>query len=170
MFWFHPGVWWLLAQSRLAREQLVDAEVVRLTSARKDYIASLLALAGIRLELDLAPAPLFLRKRHLTQRLHSLLEEVSMSKLRLVLSYAVMAALLAVAAWALFLSFPLASQAEVVAPQNAPPPPHPTTAFTGARWRRRRSARWSTRWSWRRAATASPATASTTAASSAKGE
>src|SRR5262249_55290008 len=37
LFWFHPGFWWVLAQARLAREQLVDAEVVRLTSARHPY-------------------------------------------------------------------------------------------------------------------------------------
>ena len=61
VFWFHPGIWWLLAQSRLAREQIVDAEVVRLTAARKEYVASLLAMAGLRLEMDLSPAPLFLR-------------------------------------------------------------------------------------------------------------
>jgi len=142
-------VWWLLAQSRLSREQLVDAEVVALTSAREDYIASLLAIAGTRIELDLAPAPLFLRRRHLTQRMHLLLTEVSMSKLRLVSSYAAMAAILAVAAWVMFLTFPLEGMAQgVAAPaspstltavlpatvlpgveaataQNAPPPPPP---------------------------------------------
>ena len=100
-FWFHPGVWWLLAQSRLAREQIVDSQVVRLTSARNVYIASLLAIAGTRIELDLVPAPVFLRKRHLTHRLHSLLEEVSMSKLRLVMSYTAIAAILAAAGWSL---------------------------------------------------------------------
>src|SRR4029450_1550633 len=129
VFWFHPGVWWLLAQSRLSREQLVDAEVVRLTSARNDYIASLLAAAGMPLELDVGPSvPLFLRKRHLTQRVHSLLEEVSMSKGRLILSYAAIASIFAVAALALVLSFPLEGQPVVVAPaqsQNAPPPPPP---------------------------------------------
>ena len=150
VFWFHPGVWWLLAQSRLAREQIVDAEVVRLTSARKEYVASLLAMAGIRLEMDLSPAPLFLRKHHLTHRMHSLLEEVSMSKLRLALSYTAMAAILAAAGWAMFLLFPLEGQAEspsvqpgqsagpsnagpltvpgrprAITPQNAPPPPPP---------------------------------------------
>ena len=61
VFWFHPGVWWLLSRSRLAREQLVDAAVVRITSARKDYIESLLALAGTRLESVLSPATPFLR-------------------------------------------------------------------------------------------------------------
>jgi TonB family protein len=149
VFWFHPGIWWLLAQSRLSREQLVDAEVVELTSAREDYIASLLAIAGTRIELDLAPAPLFLRRRHLTQRMHLLLTEVSMSKLRLVSSYAAMVAILAVAAWAMFLTFPLEGMAQGVATpklpsslsavlpapaapsvgaataQNAPPPPPP---------------------------------------------
>jgi len=42
LFWFHPGVWWLLSQARLSREQLVDAQVVRLTDAREHYIAALL--------------------------------------------------------------------------------------------------------------------------------
>jgi len=143
VFWFHPGVWWLLAQTRLSREQLVDAEVVRLTSARDPYIAALLAIAGTRLELDLAPAPLFLRRRHLTQRMHSLLTEVSMSKLRLVTSYAAMAAILAMAGWVMFLSFPLqvhatpsalpASSAAVAAAtvQDPPPPPPPPSGVVG---------------------------------------
>jgi TonB family protein len=128
-FWFHPGVWWLLAQSRLSREQLVDAEVVQLTSAREDYIASLLAIAGTRIELDLAPAPLFLRRRHLTQRMHLLLMEVSMSKLRLVSSYAAIAAILAVAAWAMFLTFPLEGMAQGV---TAPKLPSSLTAVLPA--------------------------------------
>jgi hypothetical protein len=113
LYWFHPGVWWLLSQARLSREQLVDAEVVRLTESREHYIAALLAVAGTKIKLDLAPAPLFLRKRHLTQRMHSLLTEVSMSKFRLVSSYAAIAAILAVVAWAMFLSFPLEGQAQV---------------------------------------------------------
>ena len=120
VFWFHPGVWWLLAQARLSREQLVDAEVVQLTSAREDYIASLLAVAGTRIELDLAPAPLFLRRRHLTQRMHLLLTEVSMSKLRLVSSYAAIASILAVAAWAMFLTFPLEGMAQGIASPQSP--------------------------------------------------
>jgi hypothetical protein len=38
LLWFNPAAWWLLAQTRLAREQVVDAEVVRLTAAREPYI------------------------------------------------------------------------------------------------------------------------------------
>ncbi|HLK68829.1 MAG TPA: M56 family metallopeptidase [Bryobacteraceae bacterium] len=127
LLWFNPGVWWLLAQARLAREQLVDAESVRLTAARESYIDALLAIARQRPLLDLAPAPLFLRRRHLTQRMHSLLSEVSMSKLRLLSSYCSMTAMLAAAMWVACVHFPLSAQAQVrvmdaaVAPADAPP-------------------------------------------------
>jgi TonB family protein len=132
LFWFHPAIWWLLAQTRLAREQLVDAQVVRLTQAREPYIDALLAMAGSRPQLDLAPAPLFLRRRHLIQRMHSLLSEVSMSTARLVSSYALMAVILAAAAWAALVSFPLFGEAQVrvrvpdgVAEVSAPGPTDP---------------------------------------------
>ena len=129
LFWFHPAIWWMLGQTRLAREQLVDAEVVRLTSAPEPYINALLAIAGARPRLDLAPAPLFLHKRHLIQRMHYLLSEVSMSKLRLFCSYASMALILIFGGWAVFVSFPLVGQA-VAAPavpqaQSNTPAPSP---------------------------------------------
>jgi TonB family protein len=84
-----------------------------MTSARESYINALLALAGVEPLFDLAPAPMFLGRRHLTQRMHSLLREVPMSKLRLLSSYASMLAILVMAGWAAFLSFPLAGRAEV---------------------------------------------------------
>jgi beta-lactamase regulating signal transducer with metallopeptidase domain len=37
--WFHPAIVWLIARVRLAREQVVDLEVVTLTKARKTYLA-----------------------------------------------------------------------------------------------------------------------------------
>jgi len=111
LLWFNPSVWWLLAQTRLAREQLVDAEAVRLTASREPYIQALLAIARSRWMPDLAPTPLFLRRRHLTQRMHSLLKEVSMSKLRLWSSYSTILAILAVAAWFSAAAFPLIGQA-----------------------------------------------------------
>jgi len=119
-FWFHPAFWWLLAQARLAREQIVDAEVVRVTSAREPYINALLAMAGARPALDLAPAPLFLRRRHLLQRMQLLVMEVPMSKFRLVWSYGLMAAILGAAAWIGFVSFPIVGRAEI---REAPAPP-----------------------------------------------
>jgi hypothetical protein len=134
LLWFNPAAWWLLSQTRLAREQLVDAEAVRLTSAREPYIHALLAIARARPTLDLAPAPLFLRRRHLTQRMHSLLKDASVSGFRLVSSYAFIAAILALAGWLSFVSFPLVGRpqvqtiaATVAAPIAAAAPPPAST-------------------------------------------
>ncbi len=109
LLWVNPAVWPLLAQARLAREQLVDAEVVRLTASRESYIEALLAIArgGVAASLDLAPAPLFLRKRHLTQRVHLLLKDSVAAGPRLAWSYASIAVLLAVTGWFGAASFPL---------------------------------------------------------------
>ena len=119
VLWFHPAVWWLLAQIRLAREQVVDRQVVSLTSERDPYVSALLSMAGARPRLDLAPATLFLRKRHLAQRIGSLLKEVSMSKRRLVSSYVSIAVVLVAAVWATAALFPLTGSAQVVIQQGA---------------------------------------------------
>jgi hypothetical protein len=129
LLWFNPAAWWLLAQTRLAREQLVDAEVVRLTAARESYIDSLLSIARTGSMLDLAPAPLFLRKRHLTLRLHLLLKEVPMSHTRLLSSYGSIAAVVAAAGWLACTSFPLIGQ-----PQKADPNPGTVTVTVPNRW------------------------------------
>jgi len=136
LLWFNPAVWWLLAQTRLAREQLVDAEAVRLTSAREPYIHALLAIARLRPALDLAPAPLFLRRRHLTQRMQSLLKDVSVSGFRLLSSYASIAVILALAGWLSIVSFPLVGRPQVqtiaatVAPPIAASAPAPASTAT----------------------------------------
>ena len=78
--WFHPAIWWLLGETQLAREQVVDRASVEITRNRDEYVDALLAIAGVRPEPDLAPAPLFLRKRHLRHRVVTLLKEVGMSK------------------------------------------------------------------------------------------
>jgi len=120
LLWVNPAVWPLLAQARLAREQLVDAEVVRLTASRESYIEALLAIArgGIEARLDLAPAPLFLRKRHLTQRVHLLLKDSVAEGPRLAWSYASIAVLLAITGWLGAVSFPLMGRPVVAAMQT----------------------------------------------------
>ena len=110
LLWFNPAVWLLLAQTRLAREQLVDAEAVRLTASREPYIEALLAIARHGSRLDLAPAPLFLRRRHLTQRVHSLLKDAPVSPARLAASYFSIAAILGLAGWSGAAAFPLTGQ------------------------------------------------------------
>ena len=118
LVWFHPAVWWLLGQIRLAREQVVDREVVSITEAQEPYVHALLAMGGGRPQLDLAPATLFLRKRHLASRVHSLLKEVTMSTGRLISSYVLTAAAVLAAAWFTIGSFPLEASPAAVAQQR----------------------------------------------------
>jgi TonB family protein len=107
IFWFHPAMWWMIAEIQLAREEAVDREVVAILNSREQYLESLLALAASRAGFDLAPASPFLRKRHLQKRVASLLKEVSMSRFRLTSSLAAFAAVLALTAWLGVRSFPL---------------------------------------------------------------
>ena len=107
VFWFHPAMWWMVAEIQLAREEAVDREVVRILNARSEYLESLLGLAASRAGLDLVPASPFLRKRHLQKRISSLLKEVSMSRLRLTSSFAAFVAALTLAGWLGVRSFPL---------------------------------------------------------------
>ncbi len=79
VFWFHPAIWWVLGEVQLAREQTVDQAVVEMTQARDPYVDTLLAMAGVSAEMDLAPAPSFLRRRHLKQRVLGIVEEGKMS-------------------------------------------------------------------------------------------
>lgn len=106
-FWFHPAVWWLISQIQLAREQTVDAEVVAFTRNRAQYLNALLAMAGSPPALDLAPATLFLRKRHLKKRVALLLKEGTMSKRTLISFCATSGGLLLAAGWLALHTFPL---------------------------------------------------------------
>jgi TonB family protein len=111
--WFHPGIWWLLGEIQLTREQVVDEEVVRLTQARQEYLNALLAIAAARPRLDLAPAPLFLRRRHLSQRVSQILKEVTMSRSRIVASLAGISSILLLAAVIVVRSLPLEAAPQV---------------------------------------------------------
>jgi TonB family protein len=116
VFWFHPAIWWLLGEIQLAREQAVDRAVIERTQARDEYVDTLLAIAGARPEADLAPAPLFLRKRHLKQRVVSIFKEVGMSKTRLISALAAGLCIMAAACWFVTGTFPLAAAPQTDAP------------------------------------------------------
>lgn len=111
--WFHPAIWWLLGEIQLAREQAVDREALAMTNAREPYVDALLAAAGAALEPDLAPAPLFLRRRHLKQRVVSILKEKHMSKTRTVSTLAASLAFLAAACWYLTGALPLSGEPQL---------------------------------------------------------
>ena len=91
VFWFHPAIWWLIDQIQLAREQLVDREVVRRLGTKQPYLQALLRIARPAHRLVLTPASLFLKRAHLTQRVALLVKEVSMSKARLAVAVLIMA-------------------------------------------------------------------------------
>jgi TonB family protein len=112
--WFHPAIWWLLGEIQLSREQAVDCRVVEITQSRDPYVDALLEMAGARPELDLAPAPLFLRKRHLKQRVVEIIREASMSKTRWITALAASVVFLAAACWLVTGAFPLAAAPQMV--------------------------------------------------------
>ena len=97
-FWFHPAVWFILSRVQLAREETVDREVIRMTRDRDRYLDALVAVAEQKIQPDLAPAPLFLKKRHLARRVAAVLQEVSMSRTRLAATLAAICSTLLVAA------------------------------------------------------------------------
>ena len=107
VFWFHPALWWLVEQIHLSVEQVVDHEVVRLVGARKPYLEALLKLAAAGPTPMLQPASAFLKHGHLAQRVALLVREASMSRLRLVASFAVVLAVLLAGGWVVVQAFPL---------------------------------------------------------------
>ena len=114
VFWFHPAIWWLLGEIGLAREQEVDRLAIEITHEREHYMDALLAIAGARAQLDLAPAPLFLRKRHLKHRVVLILKESRMSKTHLISTLTTGLAVLAAACWLITGAFPLTAEPQVV--------------------------------------------------------
>lgn len=114
VFWFHPAIWWLLGEIQLAREQAVDREVIEITQAREDYLDALLAIAGAGQQRDLAPAPLFLRRRHLKHRVVSLLKDGPMSRARMVSALGAGLGVLALACWFAASTFPLSASPQLV--------------------------------------------------------
>jgi len=114
LFWFHPAIWLLLSQAKLSREQIVDAEVVTLTSAPAPYVQALLVMAGAAKSFSAIPAALFLTEGHLPRRVRALLSKHRNSGARLFLSYVSIAALLTIAAWCAMVWFPLTGDAQTV--------------------------------------------------------
>ncbi len=118
LFWFHPAIAWLISRVRLAREQVVDLEVVTLTNARKPYLEALLEFTQSRATIAAIPAPPFLAERQLVERVALMLKEVRMSRTRLIASLTVIACCLALVVVLAARTFPL--KAARLAVQSAP--------------------------------------------------
>jgi TonB family protein len=107
IFWWHPGIWFLIGRIQLAREQVVDQTTIGLTRARDHYVDALLLVALAKSPTTLVPAPLFLRKSLLKQRVAQIFQESTMTTRQLIASLSASAAALVLAATAAVYAFPL---------------------------------------------------------------
>ena len=112
IFWFHPGVWWLVGRIQLTREQVVDQESIALVDSRERYVEALLAVAIGKSPGFLTPAPAFFRRSLLKKRVAQILQEKTMTTRRLMMSLGASAAALALAATFAVRSFPLQAQGQ----------------------------------------------------------
>jgi TonB family protein len=120
IFWFHPGVWWLVGRIQLTREQVVDQESIALVDSREGYVEALLAVAIGKSPGFLTPAPAFFRRSLLKKRVAQILQEKTMTTPRLMMSLGASAAALALAATFAVRSFPLQAQARTRAAGTNP--------------------------------------------------
>lgn len=107
LFWFHPALSWIVRRIRLAREQSVDCEVLRLTCARQPYLRALFEFAAGPAWPLAVPAPEFMKENQLAQRVALMMKEASMSKTRLALSLMIAFASLFLTAQVAVRGFPL---------------------------------------------------------------
>ena len=120
ILWFHPAIWWLIGRIRLSREQVVDQEAIRAIASRERYVEALLAVASTGSRPRFVPASPFLRRHLLKKRVARILQESAMSTRRLIASFTVSAAALAVAATFAVRSFPLEAQGKAAADTGEP--------------------------------------------------
>jgi TonB family protein len=104
VFWFNPAVSWLVAQVRLAREEVVDELTVLATAQRRAYLEALLVFADAPTH---AAAAAFARRRDLFTRMVWISKEAVMSSKRVLLSIAAMTALVVAGGWYAVSTFPL---------------------------------------------------------------
>jgi TonB family protein len=109
LFWFHPGIWWLVGRIQLSREQSVDRQVLQLTHDRESYLQALLEIAQASEHITGSPATLFLSEHQLTQRIALILKEAVMSKSRTAFSLSAMFGLLLLSGQLAVWSFPLSA-------------------------------------------------------------
>ncbi len=112
LLWFHLPLWWVVRSARLSREQVVDAEAIRRSHARRPYLKALLEMAGQKRLAESLPAPLFLRESQLAERVTLMMKEVHMSRTRLTVSILTAAVTLLITGASLVWAFPLKTSAQ----------------------------------------------------------
>ena len=121
LFWFHPAIWWLVSEIRLAREEVVDFEVIAATGRREQYIDALIAVAAAPPAPILSLAPPFLRTNRMKQRIVAILKEVPVSKTKRIFTLAAGVSMLSLSAWIVASALPLhAAPPAQSAPERRP--------------------------------------------------
>ena len=122
VFWFHPGIYWLIGRIQLTREQVVDGQAVALLGSRKTYLQSLVEIARWKNSAASLPAPLFLRECQFSRRVRHLLQlrEVRMSKTKSTVYWSVCVALLLATGWWSLTALPLTATPSARMPQEEP--------------------------------------------------
>jgi TonB family protein len=107
IFWYHPAVSWLVRRIRLAREQVIDARIIRRTGGRRPYLQALLEMARAGAGVELLSASSFLSPHELAERATLIMKEPRMSRKRLLFAVSVLVPLLAASTLAAVWAFPL---------------------------------------------------------------
>ncbi|MGA8183697.1 MAG: M56 family metallopeptidase, partial [Terriglobia bacterium] len=132
LLWFHLPLWWVVRSARLSREQVVDAEAVRRSHARRPYLKALLEMAGQKRLAESLPAPLFLRESQLAERVALMMKEVQMSRKRLTVSILTAAVTLLISGASLVWAFPLKTSAQQTEAPTVASVPAPSEAEVAA--------------------------------------
>jgi TonB family protein len=113
--WFQPAIRFAVGERRVAREQVVDAEVVALTGDRRGYACTLIALASAHLRPVLAS----MATSGLERRIDLLTKEEPMSKGRTIVSLAATTAAAVAVSAVMALAVPLPGAVRKEAPPAA---------------------------------------------------
>ncbi len=119
LVWFNVPLWWVVRSIRLSREQVVDAEAVQRSKARRPYLKALLEMAGQKSLAESLPAALFLRESELAERVALMMKEVHMSRTQMTVSILTAAGVLLIAGASAVWAFPLKISARQTAAPEA---------------------------------------------------
>ena len=123
--WWHPAIWFALGEAQLAREEIVDRRTIATTGNRTGYLEALIAAADQAHAGALGFVPQFYRRRQLFTRVRRLLEEETMSNVRMLAAAAALAIEVPATLLVESAAFPLTSAERALASQDQPPPPPP---------------------------------------------
>jgi TonB family protein len=117
VFWFHPLLWVVRHQIRVAREQSVDATVLDIVGDRSEYVRCLVEMSGHDLMPHLSRAgAAMIRTRELRARVNAIFEEVHMSRARRRIVSTALVTVVGFAGWSAAIYAPLQAMHALAVP------------------------------------------------------